>query len=300
MKIGFYVLGKKGYIALVEFRKSFGFDSIAFVMGARDIGVENDWHNEIAALCSTNGVVFHTKGASDSNLLPDSDFQFAIGWRWMIKTASDLVVFHDSLLPKYRGFAPLVNMLVDGVNEIGVTALLASDEYDKGDIIYQARKSISYPKKISSAIDEIIPLYSELVEKIVNDISSLGRVNSFPQDENLASYSLWRDEKDYFIDWNWEAEKIRRFVDAVGAPYRGAAAFVKGKVVRVHEVTQIRDVVVENRKACIGKIIFFHSACPVVVCGRGLLKITDIQSEDGNSIIGSIQFRSRFESKSEL
>lgn len=300
MKIAFYVMGKKGYIALLKFREVFGLDSIVFVMSARDIGVKNDWHNEIAALCCTNEVVFHTKDIADEKLLPDSDFQFAIGWRWMIKTASNLIVFHDSLLPKYRGFSPLVNMLVDGVNEIGVTALLASDEYDKGDIIYQAKKSISYPKKISAAIDEVIPLYAELVIKITNDIFLTGKINGFPQDEVLASYSLWRDKNDYFIDWSVDAEKIRRFVDALGDPYLGAAAFVNGQIVRIHEVVTIQDVVVENRNACIGKIIFFRNACPVVVCGRGLLKIIDIQSEDGASLSGTIKFRSRFENKIEL
>ena len=297
MKIGFYVLGKKGYVALDKFREAMGVSSIAYVVGARDSGVENDWHAEIAELCFTHGVEFRTRGEQSDKLQPVADFNFAIGWKWIIADSSRLVVFHDSLLPKYRGFAPLVNMLVNGTNEIGVTALIASDEYDRGEIIYQARESISYPIKIVDAIDRIIPIYTELVVRIANDIFSTGKLNSFPQDEELASYSLWRDERDYFIDWTGDAEEIRRFVDAVGAPYRGAAAFLNGQIVRIVDVKPVKDVVVENRKACIGKTIFIQNACPVVVCGAGLLKIADLRSEDGSSLIGSIQFRSRFENK---
>lgn len=297
MKIGFYVLGKKGYFTLNKFKEAFDINSIAFVIGARDSGVEYDWYNEIAELCFTNKIAFHTRGEANDKSLPDADFQFAIGWRWMIKNAPSLIVFHDSLLPKYRGFAPLVNMLVEGVNEIGVTALLASDEYDKGEIIYQAKKTISYPKKISDAIDEVIPLYAELLVKTANDIISAGHLSSFPQNESLASYSLWRDERDYFIDWSMDAEKIRRFVDAVGSPYRGAASSLNDELVRILDGSPVRDVSIVNRAACIGKIILFHDTCPVVVCGSGLFKITNLCSEDGKSLIGNIKFRSRFENK---
>jgi methionyl-tRNA formyltransferase len=297
MKIGFYILGKKGYVALDAFREAFGVSSIAFVVGASDSGVENDWYSEIADLCFTYGVEFRTRGEQSDKLQPVSDFNFAIGWKWIIADSSRLVVFHDSLLPKYRGFAPLVNMLVNGANEIGVTALVASDEYDKGEIIYQSRKNISYPIKILEAIDEIIPIYTELVIRIAKDIFSTGKLNSIPQDEDLASYSLWRDERDYFIDWTSDAEEIRRFVDAVGTPYRGAAAFLNGQIVRIVDVEPVKDVYVENRKACLGKTIFIQNHCPVVVCGAGLLKLADIRSEDGKTLIGRIQFRSRFENK---
>jgi methionyl-tRNA formyltransferase len=52
---------------------------------------------------------------------------------------------HDSLLPKYRGFAPLPNALINGEREVGVTALFASEEYDMGDIVCQRRLAVEYP-----------------------------------------------------------------------------------------------------------------------------------------------------------
>ena len=85
-----------------------------------------------------------------------------------------------------------------------------------------------------------------------------------------------------------------RFIDAVGSPYRGARSFLNDEIVWVHEVVIVQDVVVENRGSCIGKVIFIEDACPVIVCGSGLIKIADLRTEDGNSAIEHVQFRSRF------
>lgn len=295
-KIGFYVLGKKGYVGLTGFVSHFGRDLVAFVIGSRDIAVENDWHCEIRQFCEENGILFFSRHDASEKSLPVSTWNFVIAWRWMIDDASKLIVFHDSLLPKYRGFAPLVNMLVDGAEEIGVTALFASNEYDKGDIIYQAKKNISYPIKILDAIDAITPLYADLVIKTAEDIISNCVLNREPQNEADASYSLWRDQKDYYIEWEEDSSRIKRFIDSVGAPYRGATTMLNGAKIHIYESIEVKDVVVENRAKGIGKIIFFHDRHPVVVCGKGLLKLIDLRSEDGMDLVGSIPFRSRFES----
>lgn len=296
MKIGFYILGKKGYGGLTEFVNKFKSNSVAFVLGARDVAIDNDWYSEICQFCENNGIKFLDRNQADDNLAVESDYDFAIGWRWIIKDASRLIVFHDSLLPKYRGFAPLVNMLIDGVDEIGVTALLASDEYDKGDIVFQEKKGINYPIKISDAIDEITPLYTRLVVKTAQEILTKGTLKCTPQIDENASYSLWRDEKDYSIQWNQDSESINRFVDAIGTPYRGATSLLNGTLVRIFDAIPVPDVIVENRARCIGKIIFVHDGRPVVVCGSGLIKLIDLRAENGKTVIGTIPFRSRFES----
>lgn len=297
MKIGFYVLGKKGYFALLKFVKVFGPECVSFVVSNHDNGVVYDWYDDIVALCNKKKICcFDYKREQAGIPQKDESFCFAIGWRWMIKDYKNLIVFHDSLLPKYRGFSPLVNMLINGEKEIGVTALLASTKYDQGNIIDQVSRKISYPITISEAIDKTIPLYTKLILKIALSIFSTGSFNSIPQDEFSASYSLWRDEYDYFINWSQKAEEIERFVDALGSPYHGAAAVLNGKFVRILAVEQFEDVNVENRNANIGKCIFFKENFPIVICGYGLIKITKIISEDGVDIKGNIPFRSRFES----
>lgn len=174
----------------------------------------------------------------------------------------------------------------------GVTALFASSEYDKGDIIAQKSFEINYPIKIGEAIDRIEPLYFELIDDIFTEIESGKQLNATKQDESKASYSLWLDSEDYFIDWSWSTEKIKRFVDAVGYPYDNAKAYIDDRVVKFLDVEVVDDVEIEHRERHIGKIIFIKDGMPIVVCSDGLIGLRDIRDENDNEMF--INFRSRF------
>jgi methionyl-tRNA formyltransferase len=107
---------------------------------------------------------------------------------------------------------------------------------------------------------------------------------------------MWRDEEDYLIDWSDDAEKIKRFVDAVGSPYRGAATFLAKKLVRIADVQIEADVLIDGRSKAVGKVIFMRQQHPVIVCGAGLIRITEIRAESGENLLEKIPFRSRFNS----
>lgn len=290
-KIGFYLLGKKGYQSLISFVDCYGNDYVAFVVVAQDKGVKNDYFNEICKLCADWNISFYSRLQTTKE---DSDIDFAIGWRWLISDSKKLIVFHDSLLPKYRGFAPLVNMLINGEEEIGVTALFASECYDSGDIIDQKSVIIQYPIKISDAIDTVAGLYAAVLIKIANCLISGIEITATRQDEAKATFSLWRDDLDYEINWEQDSETICRFVDAVGYPYAGAKTKCNGRWVGILGADLIQDVVVEERSPHIGKIIFMNSGEPTIVCAKGLIKLTHVVDEDGNCLIGKIPFRTRF------
>jgi len=170
--------------------------------------------------------------------------------------------------------------------------LFASSEYDKGDIIAQKSFQIHYPIKINEVIEKIEPLYSELVDEIYSKIQNDYELKATKQDENEATYSLWLDGEDYFIDWSWSAEKIKRFVNAVGYPYDNAKSHLNGEVVKFIDVEIVEDVVVENRERHVGKVIFIKDGMPVIVCSDGLLGLKDIRDKDDNAMF--INFRSRF------
>lgn len=289
-KVVFFVLGKKGYEAIRGFINAFSADAIMYVVIAKDKGVEDDFYQQTRSLCTTFGIVFYER------LDPAIDkvhraYSFSIGWRWMIKETSRLIVFHDSLLPKYRGFAPLVNMLINGEERLGVTALFASDDYDRGEILEARSIAITYPIKIACAIELILPLYQELVISCYRKLIS-GEFKATEQIEAEASYSLWRNEDDYIIDWSWDASYISRFCDSVGPPYRGGKTFAHGNVVRIHDAVAVADVNVENRKANVGKIIFMRHGNYVVVCGSGLLEIKSLTIEGAET--ADLPFRTRF------
>jgi methionyl-tRNA formyltransferase len=264
---------------------------IDFVVTERDSNVQEDYHDAIRQTCNQFNIACYDR-KDDYNVA--SRYAIVVSWRWMIQsTSTQLIVFHDSLLPKYRGFNPLVSCLINGERKIGVTALFAADEYDAGDIIAQSASEISYPTKIESAIDLILNNYAELATEIIGTIANGLKLVGRKQDESQASYSLWRDEEDYRIDWSQSAEKIRRMIDAVGFPYKGASTLLNDRLVRITEAEEVEDVAIENRTN--GKVIFVKDGFPIVVCGKGLLKITALfDDETKESLLPLKNFRTRF------
>ena len=209
----------------------------------------------------------------------------------MIKSNKQLLVIHDSLLPKYRGFNPLVTALIRGDKEIGATILEASEHYDRGNIVKQKKIKIDYPLKLEEAIDLMAGLYTELLNDTIADYLN-GTLTSLPQDEEKASYSLWRDEQDYIINWSLPAEEIQRFINAVGYPYKGAKTKVKEKWVRIFDVTIEHDVQIANRD--VGKVLFKEKGKLTDVCGKGLLGVEEFFDDDGNRLNFDQNIRLRF------
>lgn len=292
-KIAFYIMNSKGCFVLKNFIEEFGVDSIGYIVSSEDKNIKKDYFDEIKKIAKLEKIVFFNRFEDYLNIEERfNGYKFAIGWRWLIKNDSNLIVFHDSLLPKYRGFAPLVNCLINNENLVGVTALEASSEYDKGNIIAQKSFELSYPIKIAEAINQVEPLYSELLNNVFSKIKKKQLLESKVQDESKATYSLWLDSEDYFIDWSWSSKKIKRFVDAVGYPYDNAKAYLNGDIIKFLDIEIVEDIFVENRARHIGKVIFIKDGIPIIICKDGLLGLIDIRDINNNDIF--INFRSRF------
>lgn len=286
------VMSRKGLFVLKALIQKGYTEQIDKVVIAHDHNMANDYYEEMLDACNKAGICVHDRTEKVTICSP---YCITIAWRWLIPLQENtrLIVFHDSLLPKYRGFAPLVNMLINKEPYVGVTALHASEEYDKGDIIDQRKVAVAYPIKISDAIDLVTPLYSELVCGIFCRIIDKELLPAIPQNEEESSYSLWRDEEDYHIDWYHYSEDILQFIYSVGFPFKGAYSKVGDSIVRILDAEIISDVKIENRQP--GKVVFMQNGMPIVVCGKGLLKITSAFNEEGQNILPMRKFRVRFE-----
>lgn len=294
-QIVLFLLSYKGYSVLNEIIKiGFG-DTIALVVVGRDKNTINDYSKEIIELCETNHIKWLERRDLTLEEIDKYKYAIAISWRWLIHLKkTQLFVVHDSLLPKYRGFAPLVNQLINKEPIIGVTLLSAAEEYDTGDIINQSQIQINYPIKIEQAIKDITKCYIEVSVGLFTTIREGKKIKSYVQDEKAATYSLWRDNQDYMIDWSKDAGYIERFINAIGYPYTSAKTYLNDKIITIEGAKEIDDVKIMNRD--IGKVIFFVKGNPVVVCGKGLLMITNAYGENGTSVIPLKKFRSRFQS----
>jgi methionyl-tRNA formyltransferase len=286
-------MNSKGLFVLNNFIEKYGVNSVGYVVSEQDKAVHDDGFQDIKQLVQINNIPFYQRKQLDPKMEKKfSGLKIAIGWRWIIKNENNLIIFHDSLLPKYRGFAPLVNSLINKEKLGGVTALFADSKYDRGAILAKKSTCFYYPIKIIEAIRQIELLYFDLVDEIWSRVLAGEKLIGYKQDENLATYSLWLDHEDYFIDWSWTAEKIKRFIDAVGYPFNGAKTTLNGEVIYFKDVGVLDDVVVEHRERHIGKVIFVEQGVPVVVCQQGLLTLKEITDENGNEL--HINFRSRF------
>jgi methionyl-tRNA formyltransferase len=290
-KVTLFCMTEKGYRVLEALALNFQ-QVIECVVTSRDPSIEKDYYNEIVAFCKENDIRVHDRKTLKT---VNSNYAFAISWRWLIDSSTTtLIVFHDSLLPKYRGFSPLISALTNGDKKIGVTALFATEKYDCGDIIAQSSSPVNYPIKIQRAIELLVKNYTDLAIEITQKIVKETALHGVKQDETKASYSLWRDEKDYYIDWEQDAERIKRFTDAVSYPYKGSLTIIEGKKARILEAEVVENVHIENRTP--GKIIFFKQNKPVAVCRKGLLRIVDIvDDETGESLLPFHKFRLRLE-----
>lgn len=269
---------------------------VSMVVIGKDPAVANDYSREIAQYCQQHSIAYCFRGEEPP--IDKDTYLFVVSWRWMVDhPANRLIIFHDSLLPKYRGFSPLVNMLINGETLIGVSAVFGADMYDRGAIVGQRSTEISYPIKIAEAIKINSGNFEALAVELALIIAQGKDLSSQPQDDASASYSLWRDDEDYFVDWNQCARLIKRFVDAVGYPYLGAKTRTStNDIVLLDEVDVVEDVDCELRQC--GKVIFIEDGCPVVICGSGLLKIRQarVVSEDGpKEYLPLIRFRTRFQ-----
>jgi methionyl-tRNA formyltransferase len=108
-------------------------------------------------------------------------------------------------------------------------------------------------------------------------------LNPVEQDPTQASYSLWRDEEDFVIDWSSDAHEICRMIDATGYPYAGARTTLGDETIYVEEATTLPDLNFENRTP--GKIWSLESGRPIVVCGSGLVRLERCRAADGAEFV---------------
>ncbi len=283
-------MSERGLTVLRALIDTIGADAIAAVVTQEDPGVKRDFGCEIVSTADSVGIRILRR----SEPLPPHSFSVAAGWRFMIHNEPRLVVLHDSLLPQYRGFAPLVSALINGEPDIGVTALWASEQYDSGPIIEQLAVPVTYPLAIQEAIEAVIPLYRRLAVAVTRRLLAGDHVSGSEQDESRATYSIWRDEEDYLIDWSRHAAYVARFIDAVGPPYNGACSYIARRKVRILRAEIERaEYVFELRHP--GKVFSISDGIPTVICGDGLIRLLALSdAATGDSLLPWTRLRARF------
>lgn len=141
-------MGLKGLTALKTLNPKY-IGLISKVVIGTDKAIKEDYSRDIQTVAKNLGVEY---GFNKFEKLDDSETGIATAWRWMINFEKNLFVIHDSLLPKYRGFSPLVSALINGDEEVGISIIKANAEFDKEDIAIQLGIKINYLIKIKDLL----------------------------------------------------------------------------------------------------------------------------------------------------
>ena len=139
---------------------------------------------------------------------------------------------HASLLPQYRGAAPINWALINGENETGVTTFFLQHEIDTGHIIYQEKEPINYSDDAGTLHDRLMKRGAALVLKTVQAIHK-GNPPTLPQSETgelKRAPKIFKETCE--INWDQSAEQVRNFVRGL-SPYPGAWTSLHGKVYKI-------------------------------------------------------------------
>jgi methionyl-tRNA formyltransferase len=278
-------------------------DAIALVSSYTDPHVSEDHGALIEAYCREQSIDFmswvNLKGALQE-IVDERAITgiVAIGWQYLIPREiwsglpDKLIVFHDSILPRYRGFAPLATGIMNGEEEFGVSVIYAGEGRDDGDVILQKRVHIGSDVYLREAMERIGGLCCEAAAALLKHMKS-GTIRGEKQDPSKATYSIWRGPDDCRIDWKKSAREIYDFIRAVSHPYPGAFSYSCGKKIRIWKSEVVPEEVRFEIRDC-GKIWRLEQGRPVLVCGEGLLLLTDMTDEHGNSMLPFTKLRRAF------
>jgi len=184
---------------------------------------------------------------------------------------------HTSLLPKYRGAAPIQWAIADGEPETGVTIMKMDAGLDTGAILSTRRTPILATDDSQVLHDRLAQLGAELLAEIIPNYVA-GKITPQPQPAERSTYAAKIKKEDGRIDWNLPAKQIWNRLRAF-TPWPGAFTFLKSEP--KPQLLKIWKVEVVEQTGIAGTILAVDKTGIVVGCGTNALRILELQREGG-------------------
>ena len=178
---------------------------------------------------------------------------------------------HASLLPRWRGAAPIQRAIAADDKESGITIMQMNAGLDTGDILQLSACPINEKDNGGDLHDRLAEIGATAILETLNILDS-GQIEPIVQDDSLATYAHKLDKKEAIINWLDTAENIERLIRAFN-PWPVAFTYINEKTLRLWQA----EVIPENSEAEAGTIIACDKKGIDVSCGQGILRILKLQ-----------------------
>lgn len=192
---------------------------------------------------------------------------------------------HASLLPRYRGAAPIQRCIMEGEKVTGVTTMYMAEGLDTGDMILKEELPIPEDMTASLLHDKLSEIGARLIAETLKQLEE-GNAPRTPQTDDNTCYAAMIKKEDCFIDFSKPTEKVYNQIRGLSdSPC--AFTFLEGKRLKVY----FSEIIDEKTDAPSGAVVEGKGLC--VSCGGKILRLTEIQPEGGKRMKDSDFLRGR-------
>lgn len=183
---------------------------------------------------------------------------------------------HASLLPRWRGAAPIQRALLAGDVETGVTIMRMDAGLDTGPMLAQSRIAIEAGDDSGTLHDKLAALGARMIVQAIAEVAA-GRAREAPQPRSGVSYARKLDRHDAQIDWRQAATDIARQVRAM-RPVPGAATLWRGQALKIWSASSTEG------SGVAGEILEAGEGGVLVACGSAALRVAELQRAGGRRL----------------
>ncbi|AQT78233.1 methionyl-tRNA formyltransferase [Mycolicibacterium litorale] len=232
-----------GYRTLAALLKSRHEVCLVVTHPVSDHAYESIWADSVEDLAREAGIeVFLARRPTPEliarvrDLAPD--VMVANNWRTRLPEelftipAYGTVNLHDSLLPQFTGFSPVIWSLISGASHTGLTAHLMDAELDTGDILVQRAVEITPTSTGTSLVLATLDLVPDVLGEALDGLE-FGTSVAVPQDLSRRTFFHKRSDRDGVVNWDWPAADIERLIRALSDPYPNAHTYFRGQRLRL-------------------------------------------------------------------
>jgi methionyl-tRNA formyltransferase len=181
---------------------------------------------------------------------------------------------HASLLPRWRGAAPIQRALLAGDTKSGVSIMQMDEGLDTGNVLKMSETPLSIDTTAEALHDELAVLGANALIGVIDEIGQKNPPSASQQDNELATYAAKLSKAEAEIDWSMPAQQVLRLIKAFN-PWPVAFTSWSGKTLRVWDAR-----LAENKSAGhAGELISLENNLPVIGCGQGALVLLEVQPE---------------------